>query len=550
MEAGRRFEALDLLRGLAIIGMAWAGMLPDTLPAWMYHGQLPPPNHIFNDQIFGITWVDLVFPMFLFSMGAAMPLALQRRLDKGNSVASCVIQLLARAVLIAALSIFVKHLGPDSWSQTPDSHTWKIGLIGFGLIIAMFIRWPKPIPVWLGRLLTLAAWAGAVWLIHDHRFADSRVGFARDRIDIILIVLANVAASGGVIWIFTRCRPLVRVGISAAVALIFLTQSAAGSLGKLIWNFTPLQFSVFDRVRDKPWFPIFYHFEYHKYLLIVLPGTLCGDIILRRLQRPAPPRQPEVVAAEPETIQPAPTETTVDLREALRRQHEKSLQASAGSGSTNPEPTPQDPNPPFSALTIRSSPRPDETERPSPRLFISAILALAAAPVACWGLFSREVLLTSAILLAAGLVVVVLSWQDEIDMPLSRLGLAFVFLGLLAEPLGGGIRKDEPTLSYFFLTAGLGFWLVLGLGRLCEIRLFRRAVSPLTMTGQNPILAYCGITNLVGPVVGLTGFSALVVNSRLGADPWLLALADGGVRVVFLVAVVVLFTKLKLFLRA
>jgi len=507
-------------------------MLPDTLPPWMYHGQLPPPDHKFNDQIFGITWVDLVFPMFLFSMGAAIPLALHKRLEKGDSVLKCIGQILWRALLLAAFSLLVKHLSPGEWSKVHDAETFKICLLGFGLLILMFIRWPKPVPAWLGRVLALAAWVAVAWMIHHHHFRDDRDGFARDRIDVILVALANVAASGGIVWLLTRCRPLLRLGIATAVALIFLTQDDKGSLGKAIWDFTPVQ--LLGPIHDKIWFPIFYHFEYHKYLLIVLPGTFCGDLILnRRVKKEetteaVAPSQPE---AAPMAVDPSPK----GLRESLERQHEEWQQEQEEPAEAPPEPPKKEPKK-----------RADIPWGP----FLAVPAALAAIPLACWGLFSREVLLTSGILLGLGVIIVIASWRDSFDMALSRFGFAYVFLGLLAEPIGGGIRKDSPTLSYFLLTAGLGFWLVLALERLCGLTFFRRLASPITMTGQNPILAYAAITGLVAPLVGLIGYSDYVARTRFGTDPWQLALADGGVRTAFLVLIAVIFTRMHLFLRA
>ncbi|MFN7198991.1 MAG: DUF5009 domain-containing protein, partial [Bacteroidota bacterium] len=80
-----RVQELDVLRGIAIIGMVLSGSIAfgGLLPAWMYHAQVPPPNHQFDPTRPGITWVDLVFPLFLFCMGAAMPLSIKVQLDKG-----------------------------------------------------------------------------------------------------------------------------------------------------------------------------------------------------------------------------------------------------------------------------------------------------------------------------------------------------------------------------------------------------------------------------------------------------------------------------------
>ena len=79
-----RAYAVDILRGLAIVGMVLSGYIawnPD-LPAWLFHAQLPPPSFVFDASVAGITWVDLVFPFFLFSMGAEVALKHFRRIRR------------------------------------------------------------------------------------------------------------------------------------------------------------------------------------------------------------------------------------------------------------------------------------------------------------------------------------------------------------------------------------------------------------------------------------------------------------------------------------
>ena len=85
--ANKRIITIDILRGITIFAMilcANIGYYSD-LPAWMFHGQTPPPTYEFNPDVPGITWVDLVFPFFLFTMGAAFPLAMRRKLESGVS---------------------------------------------------------------------------------------------------------------------------------------------------------------------------------------------------------------------------------------------------------------------------------------------------------------------------------------------------------------------------------------------------------------------------------------------------------------------------------
>ena len=69
-----RAYALDALRGYAIITMVLsATIVTQVLPGWMSHAQTPPPDHIFNPSLPGITWVDLVFSFLSVCDGSSFP---------------------------------------------------------------------------------------------------------------------------------------------------------------------------------------------------------------------------------------------------------------------------------------------------------------------------------------------------------------------------------------------------------------------------------------------------------------------------------------------
>ena len=128
-----RALGLDALRGFAILTMFLSGLIPfGVLPDWMYHAQVPPPQHIFNPNLPGITWVDLVFPFFLFSMGAAIPLALSRRLDQNPPVWKTLLGIFQRGFLLAFFAIYVQHLRPYTLNPEPTTLTWLHALFAFG----------------------------------------------------------------------------------------------------------------------------------------------------------------------------------------------------------------------------------------------------------------------------------------------------------------------------------------------------------------------------------------------------------------------------------
>ena len=219
-EAPRRAYALDALRGLAILGMILSGQLPfgeKALPAWMYHAQVPPPDHKWVATLPGITWVDLVFPFFLFALGAAIPLALTRRLKQGEPKSKVALFIAGRGLLLAFFALYVQAIRPYVISEHPSIATWLIALLGFALLFPVLARlpdWSADIPVGTRRHRHRAernigapwaaawrwgirggGWVGVLALLALLRYPDGS-GFSLNRSDIIIVVLANMAVFG------------------------------------------------------------------------------------------------------------------------------------------------------------------------------------------------------------------------------------------------------------------------------------------------------------------------------------------------------------------
>jgi len=471
-----RFEALDVLRGLAVLGMALSGMVPyRTLPAWMYHAQLPPPSRDFNPNIFGLTWVDIVFPMFLFAMGAAIPLALSRRIEAGETNLTILKGLIGRGVLLAVYALVGQHLRPFVLADKPSTVVWLISLAGFVLIGLILIRWPRDVPVKWRRSLTVAAWICAILIIGFWNYPDGTRGFANYRNDVILMVLANVAVSGGAVWLWTRKCPATRWAVVAALVALFLTRDLSG-LGKMIWDWDPTNYLPFKNGPYGRFLPILYHFEYHKYLLIVLPATFVGDMV---------------------------------------------CQASSGA----------------------------DMDRILPR-WNGAVLTWAgpiAILIACVGLMAREVVATTIALSALALAVAKLSHDSGLAQRLFRFAAPLLIVGLLCEPIGGGIRKDSATLSYFLVTSGLCCMALGSLAVAATSWSKLRVWGAIRDTGTNPIVGYLVITNLIWGIVGTTGLEDGINNWT--QNPWILTFW-ALLKTVFVAAITAWFTRRKLFLRA
>ncbi len=260
-----RFLPLDALRGWSIFMMILSSAIPfGVLPAWMYHAQVPPPAHTFVPTIPGITWVDLVFPFFLFTMGAAIPFALQRRVSRGDPEWKIIRSLIVRGVLLAGFALFDEHIRPYRLSSAPDASTWGMALVGFLLLFPMFAAFPKHWPEGRRRIIRAGGWALAVASMALVRYPDGS-GFLLGRSDIIILVLANVAVFGGIIWLSTRASHMHRWAVLGVLLALRLSSGTEGWVHDL-WNMSPV--------------PELFRFEFLKYLFIVVPGSIVGDHLL------------------------------------------------------------------------------------------------------------------------------------------------------------------------------------------------------------------------------------------------------------------------------
>lgn len=265
-----RVVSIDILRGLAIFGMILCANIgwDSGLPAWMFHAQVPPPDYVFRPDVAGITWVDLVFPFFLFSMGAAFPFALHKRLSSGQPVGKVILGLAKRWAILAAFAVV---LGNGYHARSSEANKFLVYLF---LLLA-----------WCGMFLSLARFrfknekmnhvaniCGVV-LIAGLGFMMQHVlgvPVSKSHSDIIIMVLAYVAFFGGLIWIFTRnsltWRWIVFLfvgvikGIASHVPEFFSFLPSPDSLG-LGWIFS---------------------WKFLQYLMIAIAGSVVGDMILKQ----------------------------------------------------------------------------------------------------------------------------------------------------------------------------------------------------------------------------------------------------------------------------
>ena len=477
-EARRRAYGLDALRGLAILGMILSGQLPfgeKALPAWMYHAQVPPPDHKWMATLAGITWVDLVFPFFLFALGVAIPLALGRRLEQGASKIKAGWFILERGILLGFFALYVQAIRPYVISDHPSVQTWLVALLGFGLLFPVLMRLPEAWSAAWRWGVRAAGWTGAVVLLAFLRYPEGK-GFSLERSDIIIVVLANMAVFGSLVWWLTRTNLRLRLGVLGVLVAIRLSNMPHPIEGWVsdIWRWSPL-----------PWM---YRLYYLQYLFIVLPGTIAGDL----------------------------------LGEWMRREEEDGVPVPSGLKAWSPL-----------------------------RFLAIGLLMLCLTVVLVAGLNARWLVattLTTFALCAIGwwLMSQPANATERLFHRLFNWAIYWLVLGLFFEPYEGGIKKDRATMSYYFVTTGCAICVLIGFSILVEVFRRKRWVQLLIENGENPMIAYAGINNLVIPVLGLTTMNQLL--SSLASSPWL-GFVRGAIVTLLLALSVSFCTKRKIFWR-
>ena len=592
-----RAHALDALRGYAIITMVLSAMEAfSVLPRWMYHAQVPPPDHVFDPTIYGITWVDIIFPFFLFSMGAAIPLSLGRQHAKGESIMKLTWKTVQRWVKLTFFAIFIIHAFPFMLGYEQEWMRYAMPIFFFILLCLMFMPNPFGLSPYKARAITWSAYLVAVGFMLLQPYAGG-APFRLTDSDCIMLILANVSLTGSIIYLLTIGHPLRRLALLPFLVALFMAAHTANSWPALLIHTS--------------WLPWLYLPAYQEYLLIIIPGTVAGEWIAQWLEKMKANdtseglvesyqkkneavlenvnplkggrgavlengngvKNDEKVVLENENKVRTRSEEMKDKENALalpvallslaliivnvvllfgrhlvanlvatmvltaltawllrsRREagttgveaakqraasRDASLQNAAKQETSNREASSQEAAKQEASNREASSQEAAEREV-SNREASSQNAAkqevsnreASSQEAAKQEVYNREASLQEAA-------------QQEVynqkcsSIPasptlhfwqrLSSAGAYLLLLGLCLESYEGGIRKDDVTLSYLFVTCGLAFYALLLLTVVCDHWHVRWLCAPLEMVGKNPMVAYVSASMVIIPVLILT----------------------------------------------
>jgi len=115
-----RIRSIDIFRGLTMLVMIFVNEAAGVkgLPWWTYH--MPGGQN-------GMTYVDVVFPTFLFIVGLSIPLAIRRRLEHGHSMPSLWAYIFMRAVSLIVIGIVLANAdGADPHATGMRPGVWSL----------------------------------------------------------------------------------------------------------------------------------------------------------------------------------------------------------------------------------------------------------------------------------------------------------------------------------------------------------------------------------------------------------------------------------------
>jgi predicted acyltransferase len=115
-----RVISIDIFRGLTMAVMIFVNALSEVrgLPWWTYHA------HASDDVM---TYVDMVFPFFLFAVGMSLPLAVAQRLKHNSSLPSLVAHVAVRVLgLIVLGEILANAQKADPARMGMSGSTWAL----------------------------------------------------------------------------------------------------------------------------------------------------------------------------------------------------------------------------------------------------------------------------------------------------------------------------------------------------------------------------------------------------------------------------------------
>jgi heparan-alpha-glucosaminide N-acetyltransferase len=206
----RRIRAIDAFRGLTILVMVFVNQLAGVsgVPQWARHMKADAD---------AMSFVDVVFPAFLFIVGMSIPFALAQRQARGDDGAALQRHVLGRTLGLLVLGLFMVN-AEDGFN--PAFMPWSIGTWSLAFYACVFVVWgvyggaaPGGRNGWrtlgvLGLLVLADAYKGGAdgqaWMTHQWWGILGLIGWSY-----LIAATAWLCAGGRVAWLLAAATACV-----------------------------------------------------------------------------------------------------------------------------------------------------------------------------------------------------------------------------------------------------------------------------------------------------------------------------------------------------
>jgi predicted acyltransferase len=140
-QQSERLHSLDVLRGFDMLWIIGGGSLIAALAKTLDWGWL----HAVAGQMEHVSWVgfhfeDLIFPMFMFISGVAIPYAVTSKVEQGADKKPLLYKIIKRGLLLVLLGVFSNGALRHEFTGISDIRIASVlGQIGFGYLFAATI---------------------------------------------------------------------------------------------------------------------------------------------------------------------------------------------------------------------------------------------------------------------------------------------------------------------------------------------------------------------------------------------------------------------------
>ncbi len=229
-----RIASLDVFRGLTMLLMLFVNDIGDTdlghieaAPWWLHH--MP-------GDCDGMTLADAIFPAFLFIVGLSIPIALERRIARGDSMLSLAWHVVSRAAAMIFIGLCMVngchgvHLNEKALGMS--GALWRTLMLLS--IILLWLRWPNSPGAkrWLGIAVRVMAAATLVYLLAVYRGElEGKDVWLRTRWWGIVGLIGWSYLIAAFVWLACRDNG---AAVSGALALL-VAVNIGGKCGALYW---------------------------------------------------------------------------------------------------------------------------------------------------------------------------------------------------------------------------------------------------------------------------------------------------------------------------